>query len=239
MEENILNSGSFSLRKIPVNQKDSLTNQNNCIKDKIKILELSNYIDEWENTLLFSEKGFFSLKGKEAENKTKEYSSELEDFINTQIAQMHFESNEAKQIAYNIKKDKRAAIEKQMQLYENEQMQQWETSVYENALKSAIKRAVLYKNNDSIISTSFKNGLTVLSLMEEKEHWEKKTYNSRKKMFESEFYYSLIKEFIKDKDVHAALYFEKYKEKLSDKQYEELEESIKYLKINVTAYNYA
>ena len=62
---------SFSLRKIDVSSEDVLDNDFSL--DKVKILDFSNSIDKWEQELLFSQKGFYSLKGKAVENKTKEY----------------------------------------------------------------------------------------------------------------------------------------------------------------------
>ena len=61
---------SFSLRKIENPQNDF--NEDFSL-DKVKILNFSNSIDKWEQELLFSENGFYSLKGKDVENKVKEF----------------------------------------------------------------------------------------------------------------------------------------------------------------------
>ena len=34
------------------------------LSDRTKILEISNFIDDWEKNVLFSSGGFYSLKGK-------------------------------------------------------------------------------------------------------------------------------------------------------------------------------
>ena len=53
---------SFSLRKIDVPSETVLDNDFSL--DKVKILDFSNSIDKWEEELLLSDEGFFSLKGK-------------------------------------------------------------------------------------------------------------------------------------------------------------------------------
>ena len=79
---------SFSMRKIPFVQKENLFSDNSVNTNEIKILELSNIIDAWEKEVLFSNKGFFSLKGKDVENKSKEFAQELEKFINAQASKI-------------------------------------------------------------------------------------------------------------------------------------------------------
>ena len=82
-------SNNFSMRKIPVSNK-----QNQDIDDinfdKIKILELCNSIDKWEQEILFDEKGFYSVKGKDVKEKLPEFEKELEDFINVKISEVSF-----------------------------------------------------------------------------------------------------------------------------------------------------
>ncbi len=239
--EKLLNNdiNSYSMRKIPVtlkNKEDILIDNH---IDKIKILELSNIIDEWEKELLFSEDGFYSIKGKEVENKTKEFVLELNNFISEKITQMKFEDSSSTAIANQIKKDKVNAIKRQMEIYEQQELSNWQLETYEKAITSSISRAVLYKANDDVISTSFKNGLSVLNLISEKENWNSKIYNYRKEQYKSEFYYSIIQSFIEDKDAKAYGYFEKYKDNLFIEDKEKLESSIKELKTNVIAYNWA
>ena len=79
---------TYSLRKIP--EKNIQINFEEENNDKIKILELMNIIDEWEKEVLFANNGFFSLKGKKDENKTKEFVKELDDFISSKIYQVSF-----------------------------------------------------------------------------------------------------------------------------------------------------
>ena len=92
MEGNLNKEGKgeyFSIRKIPVTeseiQQEALSDNH---IDKIKILELSNIIDKWEQELLFSENGFFSLKGKTVEGKINEFVAELDGFIDSKIQEI-------------------------------------------------------------------------------------------------------------------------------------------------------
>lgn len=227
------------MRTIPVTSENKENNFTDSYIDKIKILELSNIIDEWEKELLFSDNGFYSIKGKEIENKTKEFVLELNNFISEKITQMKFKDSFSIAIATKIKKDKVNAIKRQMQIYEQQELSNWQLETYEKSITSSISRAVLYKADNEVISSSFKNGLSVLNLMAEKEKWNSKIFNYRKEQYKSEFYYSIIKSFIEDKDAKAYGYFEKYKNDLFIEDKEKLEKSIKELKINVIAYNWA
>lgn len=232
-------SQSFSMRKIPTTQKNNEITEFENNTDKIKILELSNTIDAWEKEILFSENGFFSLKGKAVENKTKEFVKELERFINSQISKLAFAENSARETAIEIKNVKLENISQQMKIYEAEQLSSWEVEVYENGIQSCIQRAILYKNVTEIVNSSYANGLSILQVMAEKEEWNSKIYNSKKENFTSDFYFKLINAFISDKDVKAALFFEKYKDKIKIEDKENLEQALEKLKNNVIAYNWA
>ena len=228
---------TYSLRKIPDKKiQTSIEEENN---DKIKILELMNIIDEWEKEVLFADNGFFTLKGKKVENKTKEFVKELDDFISSKIYQVTFVEPESRQLVLELKKKKLQDIQSQLQSYEKLQMKEWETAVYENNIKYCIQRAVLYKNTSQVVASSYNNALEVLKLMSGREKWSKKTFLAKKELFESDFYFELINSFIMDKDVKASFYFEKYGDKILDEKKESISESIVVFKNNVLAFNWA
>ncbi len=228
---------NYALRKIPTTTAVTFSNKEN--NDKIKILELMNIIDEWEKEVLFSETGFYSLKGKNIENKTKEFIKELEEFISSQINKIIFLDDTSRQLALKIKKMKLDNIQKQMQVYESSQLKNWEIEVYENNIKYCIQRAVLYKNTPQVINDSYENAMNVLRLISEREKWTKKTFVAKKELFESDFYFELINAFIVDKEAKASFYFDKYKDRILDDKKEILEKSIILFKNNVLAYNWA
>ena len=243
MEGNLNKEGKgeyFSIRKIPVTeseiQQEALSDNH---IDKIKILELSNIIDKWEQELLFSENGFFSLKGKTVEGKINEFVAELDGFIDSKIQEIAFVDNSSKKLAKTIKIEKIESIKRKMKAHEQTELKNWETEVYEEAIKSSISRAVLYKSDVNIIDSSLKNGLSVLKLMAENEEWAPKILKYREEKYKSEFYSSLIDAFIKDKNPKANFYFSKYKNILNLEDTEKFEKSIKELKNNVIAYNWA
>lgn len=230
---------SFSMRKIPFVQKDELFSENSVVTNEIKLLELSNIIDAWEKEVLFSSKGFFSFKGKDVENKTKEFSQELEKFINVQSSKIIVVDEKMQKMIEQMKVQKLNAIKQQMKTYEEEQLYQWQIDVYETALKSCIQRALLYKDVSTIVSSSLLQGISVLKQMSHKEKWNSKIYKIQKDNYISDFYFQLINAFVLDRDVKATLYFEKYKDKLKIKDKEELEKALDKLKNSVIAYNWA
>lgn len=234
------NNGSFLLQKFnPENDINSKDNKNlECI-DKAKILELSNFIDNWEKEILFGDKGFYSLKGKNVQGKSQDFILELENLINSKIDEISFSLPHYRTVAFKVKKDKLASISLKMQGYENQQLYNWQLEVYDNALSSSINRAVLYKNNEDIVAASFKNGLSVIELMAEKECWSAKIIHSKICEFKSKFYYSIILSFFDDKDINASIYFKKYKKFLISSQVEELETALEKLEFQIIAYNWA
>ncbi len=243
MQDNLSSNkkgNSYSMRKIPVTAVSGKINSyEDKNTDKIKILEFSNLIDSWEKEILFSEKGFYSLKGKETENKSEEYLTELNNFINSNMAKINFADLSSKDTIYQIKKSKYETIKKQMEKYEQSELYNWELQVYENAINSAIERAVLYKSDPQIITSSFSNGLSIIKLMSEKEKWDSKLLNRKKGEYKSDFYYALINAFLREKDIKASIYFDKYKDFLKLDNKEKLETAVKELKNNIIAYNWA
>lgn len=230
---------SFSLRKIPEARNEEFFIEEQSNFDKIKILELSNSVDKWEEELLLSNGGFFSLKGKEVQGKTKEFFKDLNDFISRKIAELKLEETVSKEIVFDVKRKKLQVIKNKMQVYENEQMKNWVLSVFEEALDCSIRKAVFYKNNLEIVQLSLNNAFEILKLMAEQEDWNEKTFNQKKLQFEEKFYLSLINAFVSEKDINAEIFFEKVKEKISLKEREKLEDSLKQLKQQIIAFNFS
>ena len=229
----------FSLRKIPFIEGDFAEFDNSESLDNVRILELSNIIDEWEREILFSDNGFYTLKGKSVENKTKEFINDLERLINSKISKIIFKDINSRQQAVLLKNIKINNIKEKMELYEQTQLKEWEFEVYENSINSAKERALLYKYKPEIISSSYKKAINIIKIMSDKEKWDNKTFESRIKTFESDFYLSLIKSFMEDKNINASIFYEKYKDKLPKDDKENLEFCINELKNNIIAYNFA
>ncbi len=234
------NNGSFLLHKFNSDNTDNSKNNPDAQNiDKTKILELSNFIDTWEQEILFADNGFYSLKGKNVQGKSKEFISELEDLINSKIDEISFSHPIFRTVAFKVKKDKLASILQKMQVYENQQLYNWQMEVFDNALKSAINRAVLYKNNEDIIAASFKNGLSIIELLAEKEQWQAKTVHAKLCDFKSQFFYSIILSFLDDRDINASIYYKKYKKFLINIDTEKLETALQKLEFEIIAYNWA
>ena len=232
-------NGSFLMQKFFPDEDIKNDLKEEIQTDKFKILELSNFIDSWEQELLFGDNGFFSLKGKDVQNKSKEFVSELNGLINSKINEIKFDDEYSKTVVNKIKTDKINSISEKMLLYERSELSNWQLSVCDEALHAAITRAVLYKNDEEIVLTSYKNGLAVLALMSEKEGWTNKSYKQKESAFKSEFYYSLINAYIKDRDINAYRYFEKYKDILILEDTEKVQNSIDLLKVEIVAYNWS
>lgn len=236
------NYSEYSVRKIPVVKQKVMDDSNiEDLKylDKIKILELANIIDEWEKELLFSNNGFFSLKGKNIENKSKEFISELEKLINSKISSLSLSNSSSQAAVEELKRLKISDIFKQMQQYERQELSNWQIDVYTKNINLSIEKAVLYKNDKEVINSCFKKALSVLDLVSEKENWSEKVLKARKDNFISDFYSALINAFIEEKDIRFVAYFEKYKDVLSEEKQKEFELIIDEMKTNIISYNWA
>ncbi len=237
--KNNLNS-NFALRKIPVFTNKSATYDLNDDKiDKIKILELSAEIDKWEQEILFASNGFYSLKGTEPSEKEKDYISELKRFIEAKISDTSFSVPSSKKLAHYLKQNKISAVKTLMDLYSQNQLNDWVLSVCEDALNTTIQKAVLYKNNPLVVNSAYINGLKILEIIAQKENWNKKLSVYKKKQFISDFYLALIQSFIQDKDITAYQYFDKYKNVIDEIEINKIEKNVNELRINIIAYNWA
>ncbi len=238
--DNSNSNHSYSLNKLPQNHNadndDSLDKQ---YSDKVKLLEFSNLIDKWEQELLFSENGLFSIKGKEAEIKSKNFIDELKNFADSKIAEMNFSSPETKNAASVIKKMKIDNISFEINKYVSQQIKQWQINTFSDALDSAKNKALLYKNNPQLIQKSLKNAMLVLDMMAEAENWTPKTLKQKKDTFCSDFFKLIIDDFIHNKDASCAVYFEKYKKYLIIDDLDSYEKQICKLKNTVIAFNWA
>ena len=126
-----------------------------------------------------------------------------------------------------------------MKLYEQEQLKAWQNQVFEDALSCAIERAVNYKDNDSIIESSLNNAMHVITAMAENESWNPQIKENKITSFKAQFYSSLIYAFIRDKNIKASIFFDKYKKFLDEETIDDVQSSLKELKTNIIAYNYA
>lgn len=239
MKQNNLNTG-IALRKIPASLNE---NTPEIITDKgiekIKIIELSCAIDKWEQTVLFAENGFFALKGREAEEKKKQYLEELNRFISSEIFKMKFSEPFSREAVLKIKEEKLAAVKFQLEAHAQAQLHEWEISTYEEALNTTVKRAVLYKTNPYVVQTAYMNGIKIIEIIADKEDWNNKLLNYRKKQFISDFYLALINEFINDKDINAYLYFNRFKDVIKSDEKDKLEKLTEAMRVNITANNWA
>ena len=240
MEENNNLKSSIALRKIPVTLKGG----NSEIEDKkgvdeIKIFELNISIDKWEQEILFGDNGFYSIKGKEVEEKSREILDELKSFINRKIYEVSFTNERYREIARNIRDEKLKAVKAQMDLYVQEQFSEWEMTVYEEALSVTIKRGVLYKKVPYIVEKAKQNGIKIIEVIAEKEEWSKKLFNYRKREFLSNFYVEIINAFVEDKDIEAYQYFQQNKEEIKSNECKKLEKLVNEMRINIIAYNWA
>ena len=114
---------------------------------------------------------------------------------------MSFYFDESKEAVQKIKQIKIENIQNKMIKYESQELYDWEISVYNNAINLSMQKALLYKEDTQLIEKFLKQGLSIIKLMSDREKWNNKILKSKKEKYLSEFYYSIIKSFLDDKDI--------------------------------------
>ena len=123
--------------------------------------------------------------------------------------------------------------------YESQELYEWEISVYNKAIDLSLQKALLYKQDNQLLEKMLKQGLSIIDLMADREKWNNKILKKKKEKYISEFYYSIIKAFIDEKNIKFFQYYEKYKDILGEEKKQELESIVLDTKNNIIAYNWS
>ena len=197
-----------------------------AVSDYIKILELSNFIDDWEQTVLFSQNGFYSLKGKAAEEKTKELLEVLERDSEKILSEENFKSPLSYQKAEEIKRNKINTIKEKMLAYEESEKLKYEIEITQKTIDASKDKAVSYKNYPEITEKCYLNALSAIGLQSQLLQASKEETNNLIKNFNSDFFESITKSFIDENSPEAKRFYSKNKTFIFEEKRENLEKAI-------------
>ncbi len=209
------------------------------VSDYIKILELSNFIDNWEQTVLFSQNGFYTLKGKNVQGKTKELLEVLEKDTDKILSEEDFEVQLSYQKAEKIKRNKIQTIKEKMLAYEKSENLKYEIETTEKAIEASKEKAISYKNFPDTVEKCYLNALSAIGLKSELLQTSKEETNKIIKEFNSDFFEGITKSFIDENSEDSKKFYSQNKNYILKEKQENLEKAIEQQKEKQLAFKQA
>lgn len=185
--------------------------------DKTKLVEFSNYIDNWSNENLYDkDKGYFNKTGKEAMGKSPEMMDSYDKYIDEYIAKAGFAGG-WEQKARNIAMQKRNTIERYVEAHDKKESDAWQDAVYTDAMTNVFSKAVQGRNNAADLQMFYRDGLTVLDNYAATKGWNKdpEILAIKKKEFEGNFHAQILDAYLAEGSLQAGAYFNKHKDKFT------------------------
>lgn len=207
--------------------------------DLAKILEISNFIDESEKNLLFSQGGFYSLKGKAVLGKTKELIEVLKNDLDKIVSETEFETPSFLRKAEEIIKVKINSIKEKMLDFEENEKKSWELQVVENAIESSKTKAKEYKNYPDMLEVCYMNGLSSIGIKSELTELSKPQTNMLINEFNSDFFEQVVWSFIDDNSKSAKDFYEKNKKFIFEDKRAQIEPVLTHLENKLLAFEKA
>lgn len=209
------------------------------LSDTTKILEISNFIDEWEQTVLFSPNGFYTIMEKNVIGKTQPLIETLEKDIDKIFEETVFDAAESKLKAQEIKSVKIRNIRKKMEEYENLQKLNWEIETANQTIEAAKTKAAAYKNYPETIEKCYLNALNAIAIKARLKQSDKKELTSMINEFNSDFFEKITKSFVDENSIEAEKFYLQNKSYILEEKRKELENSILHLKNRLEAFRKA
>ena len=217
-------------------------NNNNLAEetyDLVKILELSNFIDEWEQSVLFSQNGFYTLKGKEVQGKTEELLEILNKDTEKVFEELNLETSTSQHKAEEIRKGKIQTIKEKMVQYEQTEKFNYEIETINKTLEASKNKASAYKSFPEVIEKCYLNALSAISLKARLEQSSKEEVSAQIKKFNSEFFENIVWALISENSDNAQEFYSQNKHYILKERQEILEKSLEQMKNKKTAFENA
>ncbi|MBR6164147.1 hypothetical protein IKQ26_09730 [bacterium] len=203
--------------------KSQAEGEHSSVFDLAKILEISNFIDDWEQSVLFSPGGFYSLKGKSVLGKTKELLQVLKGDTEKILSETVFDSQFSLRKAEEIIKVKINTIQSKMLGFEESEKKSWELQTVESAIEHSKTKAKEYKNYPDMLETCYMNGLSALGVKSELTGLSKSGTNNLITQFNSDFFEEVVWSFVDDNSASALSFYEKNKKYILEEKRNQIE----------------
>ena len=194
--------------------------------DLVKILELSNFIDEWEQTVLFSQDGFYTLKGKDVQGKTEELLEILKKDTEKVLEELNIKTSLSQHKAEKIRKAKIKTIEEKMVQYEQEEKFNYEIETVKQTIEASKNKAAAYKTFPEVVEKCYLNALSAISLKAGLEESSKTQVNEEIEKFNSEFFENIVWSFISENSDNAQKFYTQNRHYILKERQEIIEKSL-------------
>lgn len=203
--------------------------------EKVKALELSNFIDNLEQNMLGGEESYYKKTGKDAIfNPQKKDGGalieiqKLEREINKKERELDFgpAQNGILEIIKNKKLD---MIRKNFSSHETKQIQEWINKTFDEAIELSIKKAVFHRDNEGEIQISVQNGKSAILEKAKINNYQPEDLGLEISLFEERAISMILESYIREGNLKAIDFLNNHKDKLGKdkiKKYEKETESI-------------
>lgn len=193
--------------------------------NEAKILELSNSIDFWEREYLLNPNGgYYSLHGEIAISKSSDYLSELDKFANDALQKIAIENDAVLlEFAKNVKNKKVDTISKGISIHKYNETISWIKNTFNEAQNNSISKGVAYRNDLKAVEIALNNGKTVTK---QKANFLKINQEELLNEFLSHFHTEILFAYLKEENILARSYFNKYKNEIREDYLEIFENAV-------------
>lgn len=205
--------------------------------DKTKLIEFSNFIDNWSNENLYDkEKGYFNKTGKEAMGKSPDVMASFDKYADEYISKAGFYGGWGLR-ARDIVQKKRNTIERYVNAHDKQETDKWQDAVYTDAITNVFSRAVQGRNNENDLNIFYKDGMTLLDNYAATKGWDKdpEMLAIKKKEYTGNFHAQILDAYIAEGSLKAREYFNKNKDKFTSEMQNRYLSRIHTEEVNYTA----
>jgi hypothetical protein len=205
--------------------------------DKTKLLEMSNYIDNWSNENLYDkDKGYFNKTGKEAMGKSPEVMDSYDKYADEYISKAGFTGGYNVQ-ARRIVQQKRNSIEYHVMSHDKRETDRWQDAVYTDAMNNVYTKAIKGRNDANEIQKYYSDGEIIFDNYAALKGWDKdeETKNIMKKEYNANFHGKVLDALLADGSLQSEKYFNEHKEDFSPEVQNKYAQRIHTETINYTA----
>lgn len=185
--------------------------------DKTKLVEFSNFIDNWSNENLYDkEKGYFNKTGKEAMGKSPDIMASFDKYADEYISKAGFYGGWGIR-ARDIVQKKRNTIERYVNAHDKQETDKWQDAVYTDAITNVFSKAVQGRNNPNDLNIFYQDGKTLLDNYAITKGWDKdpEMLAIKKKEYAGNFHAQILDAYIAEGSLKAREYFNKNKDKFT------------------------
>lgn len=194
--------------------------------DENKLLEFQNNLEQWQQDNLFDkDKGYYYQTGKNASGKSTDVMKSYQDYVSEQSSKMGLSPANMRKAQY-IAAHKATRISHGVNSHDWRETVNWRSGEAQKAMDFSVKGMVDNRDNEQNININLATGLQAIDILGVDLNMDEDAIAAQKTSFTSNAYKSVLKAQISDGSLAASANYEKWKDKLTAKDREEIYPSI-------------